>query len=133
MKGVCWYEWSQYTTAKTHNKFGVDVTISEILLLVLIQISHLILIVITITLLQFLPADQCTNLISENDNETLRVEIPLNFTLPGNYDLNGFLNLTESLNINESLVLDGVEFPGGIGGDPMGAPHDSSSWSANKY
>lgn len=127
MKGLLYgMNGSWYTTAKTHNKFGVDITIAGNFAFGSDSDKSFN---FNSNNYNFttIPSGQTNvpTLISENDNETLlRVEIPLNFTLPaGNYDLNGFLlNLTESLNINESLVLDGVEFPGGIGSDlPMGA------------
>ena len=127
MKGLLYgMNGSWYTTAKTHNKFGVDVTIAGNFAFGSDSDKSFN---FNSNNYNFttIPSGQTNvpTLISENDNETLlRVEIPLNFTLPaGTYDLNGFpLNLSESIPINESLVLDGVEFPGGIGGDlPMGA------------
>lgn len=123
MKGLLYgINGSWYTTAKTHNKFGVDVTIAG-------------------NFAFGSDADKSFNfnsnnynyttilsgqtnvptLISENNNETiLRVEIPL--ALPsGDFPFNGnIINIEEGTTV--PLVMDGIEFPGGIGSDlPMGA------------
>jgi hypothetical protein len=113
---------SWYTTAKTHNKFGVDVTIAGNFAFGSDADKSF----------NFnsnnynyttIPSGQTNvpTLISENDNETqLRIEIPLSLN-SGNFLFNG-----NNINIEEGtivpLVMDGIEFPGGIGSDlPMGA------------
>lgn len=123
MKGLLYgMNGSWYTTAKTHNKFGVDVTIAGNFAFGSDADKSF----------NFnsnnynyttIPSGQTNvpTLISENNNETiLRVEIPL--ALPsGDFPFNGnIINIEEGTTV--PLVMDGIEFPGGIGSDlPMGA------------
>ena len=123
MKGLLYgMNGSWYTTAKTHNKFGIDVTIAGNFAFGSDADKSF----------NFnsnnynyttIPSGQTNvpTLISENNNETiLRVEIPL--ALPsGDFPFNGnIINIEEGTTV--PLVMDGIEFPGGIGSDlPMGA------------